>query len=70
MFNLVSKVAAAPLKGDLGALLKVLPAAANVQQGRTYAEHIIPERLKVCLVFLLLNNNIDFLSLKGVLKST
>lgn len=46
MFSLVSKTAVGPLMGDLGALLKVLPAAANVQQGRTYAEHVIPDRLK------------------------
>ncbi|CAG9766724.1 unnamed protein product [Ceutorhynchus assimilis] len=46
MFKLVSKVGAGPLKGDFGALLKALPAAVNVQQGRTYAEHVIPDRLK------------------------
>ncbi|XP_050304067.1 glutamate dehydrogenase, mitochondrial isoform X2 [Anthonomus grandis grandis] len=46
MFNLVSKVAGAPLKNDFGALLKILPAATNVQQGRNYAEHVIPDRLK------------------------
>ncbi|XP_030752630.1 glutamate dehydrogenase, mitochondrial-like isoform X1 [Sitophilus oryzae] len=45
MFNLVSK-AAAPIKGELGSILKVLPAANNVQQSRNYAEHVIPDRLK------------------------
>ncbi|XP_066149854.1 glutamate dehydrogenase, mitochondrial isoform X2 [Euwallacea fornicatus] len=46
MFNLVSKAAAGALKADSGALLKTLPAVINVQPGRTYAEHVIPERLK------------------------
>lgn len=45
MFSLVSK-AAAPLKGDLGFILKVLPTATNMPQGRTYAEHVIPDRLQ------------------------
>ncbi|KAF7268815.1 hypothetical protein GWI33_018162 [Rhynchophorus ferrugineus] len=46
MLSLVSK-AASPLKGDLGSILKVLPAATNnITQGRTYAEHVIPDRLQ------------------------
>lgn len=52
MFNIVSKVAAGPLKGELGTLLKAVPGMVNVQQGRNYAEHVIPDRLKV-LLFLL-----------------
>ncbi|XP_066246024.1 glutamate dehydrogenase, mitochondrial isoform X3 [Euwallacea similis] len=46
MFNLVSKAATGALKADSGALLKALPAVVNVQPGRTYAEHVIPDRLK------------------------
>ncbi|KAH1005687.1 hypothetical protein HUJ04_006622 [Dendroctonus ponderosae] len=47
MFNLVSKVAAGPLKGEFGTLLKALPVMVNnVQPGRNYAEHVIPDRLK------------------------
>ncbi|KAL1491619.1 hypothetical protein ABEB36_012190 [Hypothenemus hampei] len=46
MYNIVSKLAVGPLKGDLGTVLKSFPAMLNVHQNRTYAEHVIPDRLK------------------------
>lgn len=47
MYNVVSKAASGALKLDVGAMLKSFPAVLSVQQNRTYAEHVIPDRLKV-----------------------
>lgn len=46
MYNVVSKAASGALKLDVGAMLKSFPAVFSVQQNRTYAEHVIPDRLK------------------------
>lgn len=45
--KLISKIV--PLKSrsaEIGTLLKALPAACSQLQGRTYADHVIPDRLK------------------------
>ncbi|XP_060527395.1 glutamate dehydrogenase, mitochondrial isoform X1 [Cylas formicarius] len=45
MFNL-KLLKAAPFKGEIATIIKVLPATVNSTQTRNYADHVIPDRLK------------------------